>query len=621
MKVRNRILSFTLPITLVPFVLTALAVYYFVIRADRIQQDERQKKLLAEAIVNLRKEQEAARRDIELIANLPAIAAYLEAATAPGDPSSEGVAFKESEARTILQLFANQSAYCLQLTLVDSHGQERVKFSKLPGGHPLVSVKGQDYFRRTLIHGTFQSPVEQVRPGRFASVLTFRVRRDRFLGAVVLHLSADVFQRSMRPMLVGHGLNTFLFDDRGIVFATSFGGSEEEACLQRIDLAKEAGILLALPSLEITASEVSSGDRQFLFSALPAEAFIRSIFEPQSGENWFLGVLQPKEAVLQSTIAFQLAFFTILATAAGAVIWATARYSRRVTVPLERVAAATTRIAQGHFDINLSVDTGDEVEDLAAAVKHMADDLKKYQEELVRSAKLVAIGEMASEISHEIQNRISGVSLWIQYLDAELDSKDPRREYLEEMKLGLRGFIGLLEDLKQFYKTPLLHLSEVNVNDLIRTSLPMIEQRITERRISLELLLDPALPAISCDGEKIKSVILNLVINAIEAVEEKGRIEIQTSSLDSGAERASRSKVKFSVRDNGCGIAEQDLARIFYPFYSTKGSGGGLGLAIASNIVSAHRGKIEVDSGVGEGTSFTVTLQTSDVRPGIKPEG
>ena len=250
----------------------------------------------------------------------------------------------------------------------------------------------------------------------------------------------------------------------------------------------------------------------------------------------------------------------------------------------------------------------------------MADDLKKYQEELVRSAKLAAIGEMASEISHEIQNRISGVSLWTQYLDAELDSKDPRREYLEEMKQGLGGFMGLLEDLKQFYKTPLLHLSEVNVNDLIRASVPMIEQRITERRISLELLLDPDLPAVTCDGEKIKSVILNLVINAIEAVEENGRIEIHTFSLDSGPERASRSEVKFSVRDNGCGIAEQDLARIFYPFYSTKGSGGGLGLAMASNIVSAHRGKIEVDSGVGEGTSFIVTLQASDVGPEIKSE-
>jgi signal transduction histidine kinase len=592
MSLQKKILIFTLPLTLIPFLLLALAVYTFVIRSYQIQIEEEQKKLVAEAVVNLRKEQELARRDVEIIAGLPAVSLYLESVAQGTDLRSI-----ESEVQTILQLFANKNPYYLQLSLVDTQGQERIKISKLPGTSPLRSLKGEEYFRRTLISGSFQSPVESVRPDRFASVLTCRVRREKFLGAAILYLNADVFQRALRPLLTGHGLATILFDDRGIVFAKSFAGADEENCLQQIDLAPEAKRLLAMPSLETARREVSYNNRVYLFSVLPAEAFIRSLYEPQSGENWFLGVLQPKE----SRLGLQILFSIILVSALGAMMWAVTRYSRRITVPLEQVAEATSGIARGNFDISLSIKTGDEVEDLAMAVKRMADDLKTYRAELVRSAKLASIGEMASEISHEIQNRISGVSLWTQYLDNELEKEDPRREYLEEMKEGLRGFQRMLQELKQFYKTPILQLCEANLNDLVKDSLLHIEQQVKEKSIEVELQLDSELPAVNCDGEKIKSVIINLLLNAAEAVENGGRVKIETRSETQAA--------LLLIEDNGCGIAEEDLPRIFYPFYSTKGGGGGLGLAIASNLVSAHGGEIRVKSSVGKGTTFTVVLR------------
>ncbi len=612
MRLRIKILSLALPLTLVPFILTALAVYYFVIRGQQIQADEARSKLFSEAIANLRKEQRAARGDVELIANLPAVIEYLESASSTGAGLAQ-LQSREAEAQIILQLFADRSAYYFQISVVDAQGQERIKFTKLPGGQALASVKSEDYFRRTLIVGAFQSPVTRIGPDRFASVLTNRVGRQKFSGAVVLYLNADAFQRSIRPLLASNGMNTFLFDDRGLVFAKSFAGAQEEGCLSQIDLAGEAATLLVMPSLELTSKEVVSAGRGFTFTVLPAESYTRSRFEPQSGENWFLGVLRAKSGALRETVTFQIIFSAILLTAIGAVLLVTARFARRVAVPLEHVANATANIAHGNFDIDLSVKTGDEVESLASAVTRMANDLKSYRAELLRSAKLATIGEMASEISHEIQNRISGVSLWVQYLHAELDKDDPKREYLEEMKEGLGGFTGLLEDLKQFYKTPILHLSDVNVNELIIASLPIVEHRLVDRRIKIELDLDPNLPPVNCDGEKIKSVILNLIVNAIDAVDEDGRIDIQTSALDAGPGNAGQI-VQLAVKDNGCGIAEQDLPRIFYPFYSTKGSGSGLGLAITSNIVAAHGGTIDVASRAGEGAAFIVRLHTLYVR-------
>ena len=623
-KLRNRILIFVLPLVLVPFVLMALAVYYFVIRSYQVQIEDEQGKLLAEAIVNMRKEQEAARRDVALITSLPIMSEYLEALdlgpqTLANEPGP-AIKAKEAEARATLQPFFSQNSYYLQLSLADAQGRERIKFSKLPGANALGSIQGEEFFRRTLISGQVQMPVEQVQTDRFASVFSGRVRRQKFSGVVVLHLDMSVFQRLMRPMLGSHRLSTFLFDDRGLVFEKSFGGVEEQSCLSQVDLAAEAQAILAKPALEVSPKEIAAASEGYLFSVRPAEEFI-SFTEPVSGENWFLGVLQPEEVRLGQTRAFQVIFFVLLAVAAGAAMWVITRYSRRITVPLEQVAGSTAKIARGQFDIGLTVNTGDEVEELAAAVKQMANDLKKYQAELIRSAKLAAIGEMASEVSHEIQNRVSGLSLWIQYLDAEIEESDPKREYLQEMKQGLKGFITLLEDLKQLYRTPILDLSDVFLNELVRDSLQYVEQRIEDQKIVVELRLDSELPLLTADADKVKSVILNLLINAVESG--GNRIIVETSSarrpptadIKSTGEQPEESVIVFSVEDNGAGIAEEDLPRIFYPFFSTKASGSGLGLAIISNLVNAHGGKIEAHSEPGQGAKFTVTFQTTDLRP------
>lgn len=280
MKLRSKVLSFALPLTLIPFALTALAVYYFVIRAYQLESDAEQNKRLAEIIVNLRREQEAARKDIELIAKLPAIVAYLEAVAAES-PTADLQA-KEMEARTTLRLFTDQNPHYLQLGLVDMQGQERIKISNLPGGQQPGSLKGKDYFRRALIIGEAQSPVEQVSPGRFAFVLACLVRRDKYCGVIVLHLNTDLFQRSMRPP-VGKGLATFLFDDRGLVFAKAFAGVEEERCLQQLDLPHEAMALVAKPAQGISPKEISSGRNTYLFTILPTEVRTKYIFGHQPG--------------------------------------------------------------------------------------------------------------------------------------------------------------------------------------------------------------------------------------------------------------------------------------------------------------------------------------------------
>jgi len=455
-----------------------------------------------------------------------------------------------------------------------------------------------------LIEDSFQSPVREIHPQVFATIFAKSIVDDEFLGMVVLSLNTEVFARSMRPLLK-HDIRTFLFDDRGLVLASAFKSSGYSNLLKELNLNDEASNILTKSSFELEKKEVSYGERRFQFSVLPSESFLSSGGIDRGlrdGEKWFLGVLEPQGSTIVP-ISFQIFFFSLLFLVVGAVLWVTAKASRRITIPLEKVSAATNKIGRGVSDLKLDIKTGDEVEDLANAVTKMNTDLHDYQKQLVQAAKLATMGEMTSEISHEIQNRISGISLWLQHLDSEVDSDDPRHEYIDEMKQGLGGFMEMLASLKQYYKTPVLDLQDVDLNSVVSETLPFVREKIDQKQVKVDTELDSILPIIEADEEKLKSVVLNILLNAIDSLGERGKIEI-ISGIDS-----EKKSVFLEISDSGRGIEEKDLSRIFYPFYSTKSGGSGLGLAISSNIIAAHSGRIEVESEVGKGTTFKIVLK------------
>lgn len=597
MRLRNKILRFMLPLILVPFVLTALAAYYFVIRANRIEANEERNRMVSEAVADLRKEIQTARKDLALLRGVPAVLEFLR------EPGSEG---KRASAETAIKLFFDQNPYYLEITLADSEGGELVRYSRLTDRVAAGSIAREAYFVRTLILGSVQSPVQELPHGKRITVLTDRIFDGEFRGVVVLSLSTDLFERRLRPLLASRELSTFLFDDRGLVFSRSLKGKEEEDCVARLDLSDEASAVLAGPSEATAVRSKGNVCGSFSFAVFPAEAFQRTVYEPQAGENWFLGMLQP-EVTDAGTRSFQIFFFIALLLAGAAVLYAATDVSRRITIPLEKFDRATKQIARGDLDIDVEVTTGDEVEDLARTFRAMTADLREYQEKLVRSAKLATIGELASEISHEIQNRISGISLWLQYLDSEIPDDDPRREYLNEMKQGLKGFMEMLANLKQYYKTPVLNVEPVDVAEIVGTAVRFAEAHTEGKEVGFSTETSDDIPPILADRELLKSVLLNVVINAAEAVEPGGEVSVVTERID-GA-------ILISVSDDGCGIPEDDLARIFYPFFTTKTSGSGLGLAIASNVVEAHSGKLHVRSERGAGSVFTIELPVpSEIR-------
>lgn len=583
-----------LPLILAPFLVMALAAYYFFVRADAIASTEERDQRAAETVAELRKELRSARKDLALLKGVPAVIEFLSA------PETTG---KAAGARTAMKLFFDQNPYYLDLRLFGRDGEELAAYSRLPEGSARQPVISEDFFRRTLISGSVQSPVRELGDGKKVTVLTERIVRDEFLGVVVLSLNTEAFAARTRPLLASEGLSAFLFDDSGMVFASALAGIPEEECVAGLDLAFEASRLLSDPAEAAPAKDTAGGCAGYIVSVFPAEAFQRTVYEPQAGENWFLGVIE-KEEVPAATRSFQLVFLLALLLAGAAVLYTATEFARKITVPLEKFDRATKQVAKGDLDIDLEVRTGDEVEDLAATFRSMTEDLRDYQERLIRSAKLATIGELTSEISHEIQNRISGISLWIQYLDSEIGKDDPRREYLEEIQRGLNGFLEMLANLKQYYRTPVLRRGEVDISELVHGTVPYAAEEAEKKHVEIAVGNDGSEAKVTGDPELLRSVLLNLILNAVEAVDEGGHVSVATSNGEG--------EVSLTVTDDGCGIADEDRSRIFYPFFSTRSGGSGLGLAIASNVVAAHGGSISVESAPGKGSAFKVTLPVSN---------
>ena len=611
MKLRSKILIYTLPLILLPLIALAIANYYFVIRANQIEKDELKARSLNEVTAGIRKEIELAAKDAKLLASVPAVSKYL---LAQNKKSGEAAELKGS-AQEALKIFFEQNPFYLKLALTDKHGTEHVKFNRLEGDSDTHSLTGEEFFRRGLSVyrvGYYQTPISKVNDGEYVSIFVAPVLSGEFQGMVVLTLDAAVFESRLNTP-ANRNLTTLLFDDRGTLFC-GFSNRLKVPGLTEDRLEEIAADMLKQDTITSEEKPFLIDNKKVRFSVQPAYFLpTQAMFQAQEGSKWFLAILEPKPSGWNSN-AFLFLFVSSLALAVGVMYLAANAFAKRITNPIERVSLATANIARGEVTPDLEINSGDEIEDLANAVKSMSSDLKKYQDELVRSAKLATMGEMTARISHEIQNRLSGMSLWVQYLDSELKEDDPMRGYLNEMKQGLEGFTDLLANLKSYYRTPKLDLGEVNVNSLVENSIPFVREKIDakEAEISLNLV---SLPIIKADYEKLRSVIINLLLNAVEAIDNGGRIGVTTKiRVTKGIPR-----IKLLVSDNGAGIGDADLSQIFFPFYSTKSSGSGLGLAISSNIISAHKGKIDVESELGKGTTFSVELSVGEAEVETRP--
>jgi len=232
--------------------------------------------------------------------------------------------------------------------------------------------------------------------------------------------------------------------------------------------------------------------------------------------------------------------------------------------------------------------------------------LRENQEQLIQAEKLTSLGQMAASIAHEVNNPLAGVLVYTQLLAKKINSdkfsKEGALDYLSKMETELTRSTRLIRNLLDFARQSPPALRKVNVNDVLDRALDLAAHSAELQHIQVIKEPAPSLPELMADFDQLQQVCTNLILNAIQAMPEGGKLTLRTSVDDS--------QLKIEVQDTGCGISPENIRKLFTPFFTTKGKGKGvgLGLAVAYGIIQRHQGKIEVQSKEGEGTLFTIYL-------------
>ena len=230
-------------------------------------------------------------------------------------------------------------------------------------------------------------------------------------------------------------------------------------------------------------------------------------------------------------------------------------------------------------------------------------EIERLREELSRNQRLAALGRLAAGVAHEIRNPLSSIRGLVSFLKKKFEPDSAEDQYAKVVISEVDRMGRVIGGLLDFARPKEPEVAEANVEDLIRHGLTLVADEAGAAGIEVEFKADGDLPRASCDPDQVTQVILNLLVNAVEAMESGGRLGVEAARQDDF--------IEVRVSDTGPGISPENLTRLFDPFFTTKKKGSGLGLAIAQRIVDNHGGTLRAESAPGKGTVFVLRLPIS----------
>ena len=279
-------------------------------------------------------------------------------------------------------------------------------------------------------------------------------------------------------------------------------------------------------------------------------------------------------------------------------LWA----SERVTRPVERLAATVRRVAAGEWDARAKVGSRDEIGQLAADFNAMTGQLVDQKRRMLQAERVAAWREIARRLAHELKNPLFPLQITIENLRRVRETKPG--EFEEVFEESTKALLVELDQLKSivnqfsdFAKMPAPRIEPTDINQVVREATRLFEAH----PVKLDLQLGVDLPPVPADPEQIGRALRNLILNAMDAMPGGGTVTLRTSL--SGAQR-----VAIEVIDTGHGLTQEEIERLFTPYYTTKHHGTGLGLAIVQSVIADHKGTVSAASEPGKGTTFRMEL-------------
>lgn len=325
----------------------------------------------------------------------------------------------------------------------------------------------------------------------------------------------------------------------------------------------------------------------------------------------YVGILEEKYLDMRKKAV--TTYLAIVFVGMGIAVILSLFLARTILNPLNEMVYASKQIAKGNLNYRVKTSGVDELTELGIAFNTMVSSLKDRDEQLreytrqqiIRSERLATLGQLSAGVAHEINNPLTGVLTYVRLIKKRLDKRSDAdtefRRYLDKVENETERVSTIVKNLLDFAKQRDPNLKLVDINLIINESLDLLEHKIRLQNVRIEKNFS-SLPRITADFSQLQQVFMNLILNAVEAMEKGGKLIIRTMYL------SDLKMVEIEFTDSGDGIPKENLPKIFEPFYTTKPKGTGMGLAVVYGVIAQHKGEIDVKSEVGKGTTFNIRL-------------
>lgn len=319
----------------------------------------------------------------------------------------------------------------------------------------------------------------------------------------------------------------------------------------------------------------------------------------------------PRDEVFKATRELSQRSLLFAVGVVGIALALAVALGRRLTRPLLKLQQQMAVVSTGEYGVAVAVDGPTEIRAVGEAFNNMsqelvrrADEIQRTHGQLVQSEKLSAVGELAASVAHEVKNPMVGI---VGFSQLGLETKDlaEMHEYFKLIEQDAFRANKILQNLLEFSRPPEMELELLAINDVVNGSLLLCRHQLHMQGVKIDTALAEGLPPIKGNSNQLRQVLLNLMLNAGQAMESSPtrHIQVTTAPGENGG-------VEIRIADSGPGIPEEVKAQLFKPFFTTKrrGKGTGLGLSVSRSIIEGHRGNIRVDSAPGQGATFVIRI-------------
>ena len=279
--------------------------------------------------------------------------------------------------------------------------------------------------------------------------------------------------------------------------------------------------------------------------------------------------------------------------------------------PVVELQEQMERVGDGDLTASVSfAKRNDEIGDLGRNFNLMVKQLRESREEIEhlhrtqmsRAEHFATLGELATGLAHEIRNPLAGIAGVIEIVGRDLPASSPAKLVVKDVREEIAQINRILTDLLGTARPRASEMRPSDLNTTVEHAVMLARQQVLSKPIKIEFTPAEDLPEVEHDSDQMHQVLLNLLLNSVQAIEGSGSVRVSVFGKEDSGDAV------ITVSDTGRGIPAEHLPNIFRPFYTTKGNGTGLGLSLARRIVEEHHGRIEVESSSGKGTAFSVTL-------------